>query len=451
MTAMEKNSGLHILVVDDEINIRKMISFCLEIEGHSVRAVSNFDDAVNEIRRGVFDVAFLDIRLGTRDGLELIPHLQSHSPQARIVIITAYASIDSAVAAIRQGAADYIPKPFTPAQIKIIVEKIVEWRKLQQQVEDLRASLTSLLPEADFASRDPGMQKIYAVAREVAGTDVNILLRGENGTGKSLLAAAIHRWSPRADKPFVSVSCPTLSAELLESELFGHARGAFTGAVKEYAGRIAAARGGSLFLDEIGDMPLHIQPKLLRFIQEKQYERVGENTTRQVDVRLIAATNIDLEEAVRDGRFREDLYYRLNVVEIEIPPLRERPADITAMADRMLVFFGRQHHRLFKGFTAEAAACLQRYPWPGNVRELRNTVERCAIFCRAEEVGKEFLPEKIVECVESPRLGDRVSLARMEELHIRRVLAESTSLQEAAEILGIDQTTLWRKRKLYGI
>jgi NtrC-family two-component system response regulator AlgB len=442
---------LSVLVVDDETNIRKTISLCLEIEGCRVRAVSNFDDAVAEIKQGVFDVAFLDLRLGTRNGLELIPYLQFHSPRAKIVIITAYASIDSAIDAMRKGASDYLPKPFTPAQIKMIIAKISEIGNMQRQIEYLTSSLTASVPEIDFSTQSAVMMKVMAVAREAAAASATILLRGESGTGKTILARAIHDWSPRAGKPFLSVSCPSLSAELLESELFGHAKGSFTGALRDYAGRISLAQEGTLFLDEIGDLPLAIQPKLLRFIQEKKYERLGENVTRSADVRLIAASNLDLGNAVAAGRFREDLYYRLNVVEIEIPPLRERREDIAAIAGKMLQFFGRSNHRAYAGFSAEAFAELKKYNWPGNLRELRNTVERIAIFCKTETVGRECLPDKISESEEAPRLGDAVDLDKIEEIHIRRILAAAASMQQAADTLGIDTATLWRKRKKYGI
>lgn len=455
MSANKENPGgqnrLHVLVVDDETNIRKTIAICLEIEGCQVRSVSNFDDAVNEIKQGVFDVAFLDLRLGTKNGLELIPYLQFHSPRAKIVIITAYASIDSAIEAIRKGATDYIPKPFTPAQIKMIIAKINEINDMQRQIEYLKSSLTLSVPEIDFSTKSVAMQKVMSIAGEAAASSANILLKGESGTGKTILAKAIHDWSPRSGKPFLSVSCPSLSAELLESELFGHAKGSFTGALKDFPGRISLAQEGTLFLDEIGDLPLSIQPKLLRFIQEKKYERLGENITRNADVRLIAASNLDLGKAVAEGRFREDLYYRLNVVEIEVPPLRERKEDIATIADNMLLFFGRSNHRTYKGFSAEALATLKKYSWPGNLRELRNTIERITIFCKTEVVGNECLPEKISESEEIPRLGDAVHLAKIEEIHIRRILAEGVSLQQAAETLGIDAATLWRKRKKYGI
>ena len=238
---------------------------------------------------------------------------------------------------------------------------------------------------------------------------------------------------------------------MLESELFGHVKGAFTGAVRDHSGRIAMCEGGTLFLDEIGDLPLSVQPKLLRFIQEREYERLGDHVTRKADVRLIAATNMNVEEAVRNHRFREDLYYRLNVIQIEIPPLRERPDDVVRLAKRLLAFFGKNHHCASQHFTDEALHVLGRYSWPGNVRELRNVVERASILCHSESVGAEYLPEKLLTSEERPMKGDLVSLDQIEEMHIRHVLASTKSLQEAADILGIDQATLWRRRKRYNI
>jgi len=289
------------------------------------------------------------------------------------------------------------------------------------------------------------------LARRVATTDATLLLRGESGTGKTMLARAIHYWSTRAARPIGIISCPAFPSELLESELFGHVKGAFSGAVRDYPGRIAACEGGTLVLDEIGDLPLSLQPKLLRFVENRDYERVGDSVTRKADVRLIAATNTDLEDAVRQGRFREDLFYRLNVIPIEVPPLRERPEDIAPLAERLLAFHGRNNHRSYSGFTAEALESLTRYGWPGNVRELSNVVERAAILCRSDRVGLECLPSSLLPGDIDPKIGDAVSIEKIEELHIRRVLAKSRSLQEAAEILGIDQATLWRRRKKYGI
>ena len=252
--------------------------------------------------------------------------------------------------------------------------------------------------------------------------------------------------------PFSVISCPSLSAELLDSELFGHVKGAFTGAVRDNPGRIAASGGGTLLLDEIGDLPLSLQPKLLRFLQDKEYERVGDYATHKADVRVLAATNVDLDEAVKKGLFREDLLYRLNVIQIEVPPLRDRPSDVRSLAERLLAFFSLTTHRRFSGFSHETLDALTRYSWPGNVRELRNAIERAVILCPTEEIGMECLPEKVrPPAASTPRVGDPVRLDRIEEEHIRRVLATSKSLQEAADILGIDQATLWRRRKRYNI
>jgi NtrC-family two-component system response regulator AlgB len=442
---------LNILVVDDEANIRKTLSVCLETEGHKVIAVSNFQDALAEATQRSFELAFVDLRLGTEDGLDLIPALLATTPWLKIIVITVYASIDTAVEAMRRGATDYIPKPFTPAQIKLAVQKVFEMRTLEQRIATLQEDLGRAHPEIDFSSANPAMQRVVNLARQAASADATILLRGESGTGKTVLARAIHSWSHRAAKPISVVSCPTFPSELLESELFGHAKGAFTGAVRDHPGRIAACEGGTLFLDEISDLPLSLQPKLLRFVQDKEYERVGDCLARKADVRIIAATNINLETAVREGRFREDLFYRLAVIQIEIPPLRERPEDVAVLAERLLVFYGRSNHRTFLGFTPEALRSLCRYQWPGNVRELSNAIERAAILCRADRVGIENLPAILGPGDSAPKIGDPVTIEKIEEQHIRRVLAQTKSLQEAAEILGIDQATLWRRRKKYGI
>ena len=442
---------VNVLVVDDEGNIRKTLAICLEAEGHRVTAVSNFQDAVAEASRRTFHMAFVDLRLGTSSGLDLIPALLSGSPWMKIVVITAYASIETAVEAMRRGATDYIPKPFTPAQVLLAVRKVDEVRTLEQKVAALREDLERATPEVHFASECPAMQRAIETARQVSPTNAAVLLRGESGTGKTVLARAIHGWSRRAAKPFGVVSCPSLPAELLESELFGHAKGAFTGAVRDNPGRIAACGGGTLFLDEIGDLPLSLQPKLLRFLQDQEYEPLGDPATRQADVRVITATNRDLEEEVKTGRFREDLFYRLNVIQIEIPPLRDRPQDFEALASQLLAFYGRIHHRGFIGFTEEAMQTMKHHAWPGNLRELRNVVERASILSRSDRVGVEFLPGAFSKGDAVPAVGSPVRLEKIEEEHIRRVLASAKSLQEAAEILGIDQATLWRRRKQYGM
>ena len=442
---------LNILVVDDEANIRRTLSICLESEGHQVVAVSNFQDALSEAAQKSFDVAFVDLRLGTADGMDLISPLLSSIPWVKIIIITAYSSIETAVEAMRRGAADYIPKPFTPAQVKMAVNKVAVVRSLEQRLAHLQEELGRSEPEAVFSSRNPVMQKVVHVAQQVASTDATVLLRGESGTGKTVLARQIHYWSNRASKPLGIISCPVLTPELMESELFGHIKGAFTGAIRDNPGRIATCDGGTLLLDEISELALTVQPKLLRFLQDREYERMGDNKTRRADVRIISATNVDLEQAIRSGSFREDLLYRLNVIQIEIPPLREHPEDIVPLAELLLAFFGRKYHGHFIGFTEEAVVALKQHPWPGNVRELRNAIERSVILCKSDRIGIEHVPGKISSTIAAPRIGDSVSLAKIEEEHIRRVLAASKSLQEAADTLGIDQATLWRRRKQYGI
>jgi NtrC-family two-component system response regulator AlgB len=416
-----------------------------------VVAVSNFKDTLAEASRRFFDMALVDLRLGTESGLELIPALRTTCPWMKVAVITAYASIDTAVEAMRRGAFDYLPKPFTPDQLSLLIRKINDVRRLEQKVAALQEALSEAAPEADLSSRSPAMQKILAMTQRVADSDATLLIRGESGTGKTMLARTIHAWSRRAAKNFGVVSCPSLSAELLESELFGHVKGAFTGALRDHLGRIAACEGGTLFLDEIGDLPLPLQAKMLRVLQDKEYERVGEVETRKADVRVVAATSVDLAAAVRTGRFREDLFYRLNVVEITVPPLRERREDILPLAERFLAFFARQNHRTLLGFTPAAQSALQHYHWPGNVRELRNVLERAVLLSTGETIGVENLPLTLSPTPTEPKIGDAVSLETIEEMHIRQVVAATKSLEEAARILGMDSVTLWRKRKKYGV
>lgn len=443
---------LRVLVVDDEPGIRRTLVIALESMGHEVVATSGPGDALAEAERGVFDLALVDLRLGTASGLDLFPQLVARCPGMRVVVITAYASVDTAVETMRRGAFDYLAKPFTPAQLGAVVMRVGEVRKLERRVALLQEG--GGREAVELVSASAPMARAIEVARQVAGSEASVLLRGESGTGKGVLARAIHGWSGRKDAPMASVSCPSLSAELLESELFGHARGAFTGAVRDHVGRVEAADGGTLFLDEIGDLPLGLQPKLLRFLQERVFERVGETKTRRADVRVISATNVDLPGAVKAGKFREDLYYRLNVIEIVVPALRERVEDVVGLAEQMLT--GLRRGGMPVGFTEEAKGAMKAYGWPGNVRELRNVVERCAILSRGEMIGVEDLPGAIGGTVSgggggAVSLGDAVSLERVEMEHIRRVMARSASLEEAAATLDIDVATLWRKRRKYDI
>ncbi len=451
MDPVQTDDKLTILVVDDEPNIRKTLSYCLKAESHAVVAVGNPADALAEAKRRSFDLAFVDLRLGAEDGMDLIPRLLADSPWMKIVVITAYGSIESAVEAMRRGAEDYIPKPFTPDGVRLLTRRIGRIRRLETEIAALKADREGRSPAMRLRSANADMRRAIDTARKAAASEAIILLQGESGTGKSVLATAIHHWSPRSARPMATVSCPAVPADLLESELFGHVRGAFTGAVRDNPGRIAACRGGTLFLDEIGDLAPPVQAKLLRFIQDKTYERLGDPAPRKADVRIVAATNADLEGRVADGRFREDLFYRLNVISLTVPPLRERPEDIPPLAGAFLAHFSQTNHKPLRGFTAEGEAALEAHPWPGNVRELRNAVERAVILCGGDRIGAGDLPGHIAPARAVPAIGDRLPLAEIEEQHIRRVIADTGSLQEAADVLGIDQATLWRRRKVYGI
>lgn len=443
---------LQVLIVDDEINIRKTLAITLESNEHQVVAVSNAADAVAEAARRSFDLAFVDLKLGSGSGMDLIPELLAQSPWMRIVIITAHGSIESAVETMKRGASDFLTKPFTPLQVQMVTDRVAKLRALEQEVAGLKGILGRPDSQVALKSESPAMQRAISMAHQVAGSDATVLIRGESGTGKGVVARAIHAWSKRAEKPLATVSCPTLSPQLLESELFGHARGAFTGAVRDNPGRIAACEGGTLFLDEIGDLPLELQPKLLRFVQEREYERVGEAITRHADVRMIVATNVNLEEAAASGRFRQDLLYRVQVMQIDLPPLRQRMQDIMQLA---VGFIAELSNGQTVELTEAAQTALKNYSWPGNVRELRNVIERALLLCQGPRIGPEHLPSNFgaasSQAVTPAQPGDLVSLEKLEELHIRRVLARTRSLEEAAEVLGIDLATLWRRRKRYGI
>ena len=441
-----------VLVIDDEKNIRATLSLCLEQIGCQVTAVSSDKNALDALTQQAYDLAFLDVRLGEASGLDLIPKLIADCPNLLVVVITAYATIDNAVEAIKRGAADYLAKPFTPAQIRHVVDQCIKQRDLKRQVIDLQGRLREAAPDSDLESDSPKLRAVFEVARKAASSDAAVLLRGESGTGKSVLARWIHSLSPRSRHPFVVVNCPTLSEELLTSELFGHAKGAFTGAVRDQAGRVEAAEGGTLFLDEIGDISPSLQAKLLRFIEEKEFERLGENKTRRADVRTVAATNRDLTEHVRKGLFREDLLYRLNVIDLQLPPLRARPEDILRLARRFLLFFAKSARRQPPELSSSAADVLTAYSWPCNVRELRNTIERAVILWPAQIIEPEAFPPHISarhRAADAPQVGGDFSLDAIEREHITRVVARTATLDEAAAVLGIDASTLWRKRKKY--
>jgi two-component system, NtrC family, response regulator AlgB len=452
MQPRKNSTAMRSLIIDDEENIRRTTAVVLEAMGHETAGVENRAGALKCLEADRFDLAFLDLKLDGESGLDLLPEMLKINPQLEVVVFTAYASIETAVEAMRRGAADYIPKPFTPEQIRRVLSRVLEARRLRGRVADLESRLSADAPATELASAEPAMQKVFDLAAKAAATPATILLLGESGTGKTVLAWAIHANSQQKDNAFVTVNCPSLSRELLESELFGHVKGAFTGAAADTVGKVALADGGTLFLDEIGELPREIQPKLLRLLQEREYERVGEAKTRRADVRVIAATNRNLETAVQEGRFREDLYYRLNVISVLMPPLRERLADLPNIAGSYLRFFACQCGKPIKGFSREAEQALRGYSWPGNLRELRNVIERAVILAGSDEVELPDLPEKLSQ--PAPRLGARdlqvgarASLEELENEHIARVIQQAATMEEAAHILGIDPATLYRRRK----
>jgi NtrC-family two-component system response regulator AlgB len=456
---------MDILIVDDEKSIRLTTSLALEAEGHYVETAEDGALALRRIKEENFDLVFLDLRLGDEDGLEILQKIVAIKPQQLVAIFTAHASIATAVRATQLGAFDYLEKPFTPDQLRAILIKAQKALKTQGEVVQLKETVQELKSEARhaspplrFSSEDEKTREEFDILFRAAATSASILILGESGTGKSVIAREIHDRSHLRDKPFVTVSCPSLSKELLESVLFGHMKGSFTGAIKDTWGKIHAADGGTLFLDEIGELPMEIQPKLLRLLQEREYERLGENKVREANVRVIAATNRDLKTSIATGIFREDLYYRLNVISVTVPPLRERPADLSRFAKDYLEFFAGQLGRKLEGFSATGRSALMRHPWPGNLRELRNAIERATILARSSWVEAEDLPRPAPHPVAgnsqepgSLGIGGEHSLDEIEQAHLTKVLDWAPSLHDAAAVLGIDKATLYRKRKRFGI
>jgi two-component system, NtrC family, response regulator AlgB len=441
-----------ILLVDDDKSILRTFRYCLEDAGYAVTTAQNVEQALAQANIAVFDMCFLDLNLGDDSGLDLLPQLREIAPWMRVVMATAQSDVGTAVKAIHAGAVDYLVKPCSPEQLRLCADKQVQTRHMELRLQQLEAD-AGATEKGELASANPAMSAVVEMARQVAATGANVLILGESGTGKGMLARAIHHWSARAKAGFVTINCPALSAELLESELFGHQKGSFTGATESTAGRVNQANGGTLFLDEIGDFPLTLQPKLLRFIQDREYERIGDPVTRTADVRIVAATNQKLEDMVKEKTFREDLYYRLNVIQLAIPPLRERAEDVPALAAGFLARYAKAYNRPGREFSDAALRQLQKYAWPGNVRELQNVVERASIICDSPAVQESHLGigGAPADRATRPRAGDHLSIADLERAHITALIANIESLDEAARLLGIDVSTLYRKRKQYGI
>lgn len=440
---------IQILVVDDELIVRESLVGWIKRAGHNVDAASGGHQALEMIGRNEYDLVFLDIRMPDLNGLDALRNIKMVSPHILVVMITAYATVETAIEAMKSGADDFLIKPFQPEQLKLLIEKLLNQKKLVDENIFLRNQLDNSSRYQDLIGASACMKRLFSFVDQVAGVDSPILLQGETGTGKELVAKAIHARSNRRYGPFIAINCGAFTDTLLESELFGHEAGSFTGATRTQKGRLEMVKGGTLFLDEVGEIPLKMQVDLLRVLQEKSFHRVGGNRDINVDFRLVSATHQDLLKKVSREQFRQDFYFRLKVIEIEIPPLRKRRDDIPSLADHFLQRFRRETNKQVKGFKEEAMLLLQSYDWPGNVRELENTIERAVVLSKSPILKKEdfaFLfrvPEE---------KGISISMREVERHHIDHILKLCRwNISKAATLLEINRVTLHHKIKKFDL
>ncbi len=453
---MDESRG-RILIVDDEANARAALSEILREEGYETETAADGFKALGKLGSFSPDLILTDLKMPGLDGLGLLKEARAASPSTVLVVMTAFGTIDSAVEAIKLGAENYLTKPLEPGSLIAVVERAMEKARLMAEAAVLRERLRERNAFGHIVGEHPSMKAMLETVAQVAPSRSSVLIVGESGTGKELVAAALHRASTRAQQPLVRLNCAALSESLLESELFGHERGAFTGAVGRREGRFKQADGGTLFLDEVGEIPAATQVKLLRFLQEREFERVGGNETLKVDVRVVAATNVDLEDRVRRGQFREDLFYRLNVIRIDLPPLRERRTDVPLLAGFFLRRYAQENGKRIGGFSDEAMQRLMAWPWPGNVRELEHAVERAVVLCRSERIEVEQLPGPMTVGAARAKEGDGrpvipgSSIAELERYAILETLrATGGSTSKAAKILGVSARKIQYKLHEYG-
>ena len=443
-----------VVVADDEESARISLGQILREDGYQVSLAADGEEALRLVAAEQPDVLLTDLKMPGMDGHELLSRVRQGYPEVAVVIMTAHGTIRSAVQALRQGAEDYLTKPVDVEEVEYLLEQVLKRRKLHAETQLLRERLDEKYRFENIIGRGPEMVEVFRLVEQVAPTQASVLITGESGTGKELIAQAIHQRSTRREAPFVKVSCAALPETLLESELFGHERGAFTGALARRAGRFEIAAGGTIFLDEVGDIPLGMQVKLLRFLQDRQFERVGGNQTLTVDVRVITATHRDLTALIKEGKFREDLFYRLNVIEIPLPPLRTRSQDIPLLADFFVKKYAAANGKQVRGVTDNTLAALMTYSWPGNVRELEHSLERAVILTRRDELDLSLFPS-LPKLVEAPRAGRKASSpgASMEEIEreaiLRTLESVGGSTSRAAAILRISPRTIQYKLKQY--
>lgn len=446
-----------LLLVDDDRHVLASMADWLRQQGYQVDTALTLADAVTAVNRKAYDLALVDIRLGNDDGFQVLTYCRQHCPATAVIIITGYGTVESAVEAIRAGAFDFLTKPLIDEELQVALERALNQRRVIEENKTLKAQLDLRFGMENIIGHDHRMRKIYDMIDSVADTRATVLITGESGTGKSLIARAIHRRSGRRDKPFVEVACGALPENLLESELFGHAAGAFTGAVGEKMGKFMLADGGTIFLDEVATASPGMQVKLLRVLQDLEFEQVGGTKTFKIDTRIILATNEDLGRAVAAGRFRQDLYYRINVINIELPSLRERISDIPLLADHFLQQVRQDSGKNVRGFSEEAMSVLQRYRWPGNVRELENVIERAVLLGKGELIAVADMPPALAATAPLPLdLGGdhtlKQALSNPERQIILDVLeAHHWNRQATALALGINRTTLYKKMKRLGL
>jgi DNA-binding NtrC family response regulator len=445
--------SLKILVVDDEVIVRDSLKNWLREDGHAVESAADARQALTMLRESSWDMALLDIKMPGMDGLELQRRIREIDKDIAVIIMTAYASVETAVRALKEGAQDYITKPFDPEHLAHIVRKTSEQRALVQENLQLRKQLADVAQPSPILGQSASMRRVVELVETVAPTETTVLITGESGTGKELVARAIHAGSPRAYMPLVVVNCGALPEGTLESELFGHERGAFTGAQYRHKGKFEVADGGTLFLDEIGEISAKIQVELLRVLEEKKVTRLGGTRPVRADFRTVAATNRDLMDEMQAGRFREDLYYRLNVFHIKLPPLRERGEDVPELARAFADRHARSMNRPCPTFTPEAMGVLKAYSWPGNVRELNNAIERSMVLQTGREIDVENLPYGVRESRgDAPASSSARSLVEAEKAHVERILTEvGWNISEAARVLEVDRSTVYHKIKQFGL